>query len=107
MNIPAQIRWLRAIEDWPRVRDRVLAMLPFYAGLRIGDTVALDVPDVRISARKGVLVVYGKGGKVREVPIHAQLRQPLLDWLDERRTWRNAATQRALFLNRHGDRSAP
>ncbi|MEV0195319.1 tyrosine-type recombinase/integrase [Nonomuraea sp. NPDC050691] len=104
MNGPAQIRWLRAIEDWPHVRDRALALLPFYAGLRIGDAVALDVPDVRISARKGVLVVYGKGGKVREVPIHLQLRQPLMDWLDERRTWKHATAQRALFLNRRGGR---
>jgi site-specific recombinase XerD len=104
MDANAQIRWLRAVEDWPRPRDRALALLPFYAGLRIGDAVALDVPDVRISARKGMLHVYGKGGKVREVPIHPQLRHPLLAWLDERRTWTNAATPRALFLNRRGGR---
>jgi site-specific recombinase XerD len=104
MNASAQIRWLRAIGDWPHARDRALALLPFYAGLRIGDAVALDAADVRISARKGVLVVCGKGGKVREVPIHPALRRPLLDWLDERRTWTGAATQRALFLNRRGGR---
>ncbi|MFI7446684.1 tyrosine-type recombinase/integrase [Nonomuraea sp. NPDC049714] len=104
MNAPAQIRWLRAIEDWPHPRDRALALLPFYAGLRIGDAVALDVPDVRLSARKGVLTVYGKGGKIREVPVHPQLRQPLTDWLDARRSWPGAATQRALFLNRRGGR---
>jgi integrase len=37
-----------------------------------------------------VLGVYGKGGKVREVPVHPQLRDPLIDWLDERRGWKNA-----------------
>ncbi|MET8051551.1 tyrosine-type recombinase/integrase [Streptosporangium sp. NPDC005286] len=104
MNAPAQIRWLRAIENWPHLRDRALALLPFYAGLRVGDAVALDVPDVRISARKGLLIVYGKGGKIREVPIHPQLRQPLLYWLDERRTWPGAATTKALLLNRRGGR---
>ncbi|MGN9847042.1 tyrosine-type recombinase/integrase [Nonomuraea sp. H19] len=62
------------------------------------------MPDVRISARKGVLIVYGKGDKVREVPTHPQLRQPLHDWLDERRTWPSAATSKALFLNRRGGR---
>jgi integrase/recombinase XerC len=72
----AQIRWLRAVEDWPHARDQLLALLPFYAGLRVGDAVALDVPDVRMSARKGVLVVYGKGGKVREVPIHPPAPRP-------------------------------
>ncbi len=65
---------------------------------------AIDVPDVRMSARKGVLVVYGKGGKIREVPIHPQLRDPLTLWLDERPRWKRAATGRALFLNRRGGR---
>ncbi|HUY51664.1 MAG TPA: tyrosine-type recombinase/integrase [Streptosporangiaceae bacterium] len=104
MDASAQIRWLRAIEDWPHARDRVLALLPFYAGLRIGDAVALDVPDVRISARKGVLVVYGKGGKIREVPIHARLRGPLTGWLGERPAWPGANTSKVLFLNRRSDR---
>jgi integrase/recombinase XerC len=99
----AQIRWLRAVEDWPHARDRLLALLPFYAGLRVGDAVALDVPDVRMSARKGVLVVYGKGGKIREVPIHPRLRDPLTLWLGERPRWKHASG-RALFLNRRGGR---
>jgi hypothetical protein len=72
----AQLRWLRAVEDWPSPRDRLLALLPFYAGLRIGDAVALDVADIQMSARKGHLIVYGKGGKVRQVPIHPRLRTP-------------------------------
>jgi site-specific recombinase XerD len=100
----AQVRWLRAIENWPHTRDRPLALLPFYAGLRIGDAVALDMADVRMSARKGVLVVYDKGGKIREVPIHSQLREPLTGWLDERPKWSNASTEKALFLNRRGGR---
>ncbi|MGP3920302.1 hypothetical protein [Nonomuraea sp. 10N515B] len=61
MDTNAQIRWLRAIKYWPPVHDHALSLLPLYAGLRIGDAVALDVPDVRISARKGVLIIYGKG----------------------------------------------
>ncbi|MFI6458638.1 tyrosine recombinase XerC [Streptosporangium amethystogenes] len=104
MDPNAQIRWLRAIEDWPHARDRALALLPFYAGLRIGDAVALDVAGVRMSARKGHLVVFGKGGKVREVPIHPALRGPLTDWLDERPTWPGATVEKALFLNRRGGR---
>jgi integrase len=104
MDANAQIRWLRAIEIWPNARDQALALLPFYAGLRIGDAVALDTDDVRMSARKGVLVVYGKGGKVREVPIHPRLRGPLQAWLDQRAAWANAGTEKALFLNRSGAR---
>lgn len=33
----AALRWLRAIQDHPSPRDRVLALLPFYAGLCIGE----------------------------------------------------------------------
>ncbi|MEU4329000.1 tyrosine-type recombinase/integrase [Nonomuraea dietziae] len=38
------------------------------------------------------------------MPIHAQLRHPMIAWLDVRLTWPGAATQRALFLNRRGGR---
>jgi hypothetical protein len=32
-------------------RDQALALVPFYAGARIAETVAFDVDDVRLSAR--------------------------------------------------------
>jgi site-specific recombinase XerC len=104
MDANAEIRWLRAVESWPHARDRAMALLPFYAGLRIGDVVALDVDDVRISARKGVLRVFGKGGKTREVPVHAALAMLLQAWLDERAGWPGATSERALFLSRRNGR---
>jgi len=54
--------WLRAVQRCPNPRDRVLALIPFYAGLRIGETVALDVDDVRVSARKGLRVAGAPPG---------------------------------------------
>jgi site-specific recombinase XerC len=36
-------------------------MLMLFTALRISETVALDVDDVRITTRKGVLAVMGKG----------------------------------------------
>ncbi|MEV0399424.1 tyrosine-type recombinase/integrase [Actinoallomurus sp. NPDC050550] len=104
MDARAEIRWLRAVEAWPHARDRAIALLPFYAGLRIGDIVALDVDDVRLSARKGNLRVFGKGGKPRDVPVHPALAVLLQDWLDERASWPGAATERALFLSRRRGR---
>jgi len=79
-------------------------LLPFCAGLRIAETVRLDLDDVRLSARKGILRVYGKGDKLREVPIHPQLRTELQLWLDERPDWPSAATEPALLLNHRGAR---
>jgi site-specific recombinase XerD len=104
LNERAQIRYLRAVQACSSARDRALALVPFYAGTRIGETVALDVEDVRLSARKGVLRVLGKGQRVREIPVHAQLRIALSDWLGERAEWAGASETPALFVNRRGGR---
>ena len=100
----AGIRWLRAVEQATSPRDRCIALIPYYAGARISEVVRLDVGDVRRSARKGVLRIYGKGDKVREVPIHAKLRPELEQWLTERAAWPGADTSPALFLNTKGGR---
>ena len=51
-------RWLRTVERWLSLRDRIIALLPFYAGLRLGETVAaLDLADVQLPARKGLITV--------------------------------------------------
>jgi integrase/recombinase XerC len=100
----AQLRWLRAA-DQANPRDRALGLVGFYAGLRIAEMVALDLVDVRMSARKGHLVVrYGKGGHYREVPLHPVLRTALEVWLKERPAWKGATESRALFINRRGGR---
>jgi site-specific recombinase XerD len=44
--------YLREVEKNASVRDAVIALLPYFAGLRIGEVVVLDVADVRLSAYK-------------------------------------------------------
>lgn len=52
------------------VRDHALVMLLYASGARVAETVALDVDDVPLSERKGVVLIrHGKGGKPREVPL--------------------------------------
>jgi site-specific recombinase XerD len=98
-------RWLRAVQACLRSRDRLLGLIPFYAGLRIGEVVALDIEDVRLSARKGVMIVRsGKGDRYRELPVHAELREHLATWIGERLTWPGADASLALFLNHRGAR---
>jgi len=100
-------RYLRVVEREASTRDRVVALLPYYAGLRIGEVVALDVDDVRLSARRGELRVLGKGrdgGKQRTVPGHPELRPVLRAWLDARPVWPGAQDSPALLLNRRGGR---
>jgi len=97
-----QRRLLRAAEAAP-IRPRSLVMLMLFTALRISETVALDVADVRIMTRKGVLVVIGKGDVQREVPLNALVRQVLEEWL-EHRTALARDGERALWVSRTGGR---
>ena len=99
-----QLRYLRAVQACPSPRDQALALVPFYAGARISEIVALDIDDIARSARKGVLRIYGKGERVRHVPIHPKLHAALTDWLAERADWPGAKDNPALFLNQRGQR---
>ena len=95
---------LRAAEA-SRPRDRAIVTLLLYTALRLHELVDLDVGDVSISARKGLLVVRsGKGDAYREVPLNRSCRQALEDWLKPRATMR---TDLALFVGPQGRRLTP
>jgi site-specific recombinase XerD len=103
MDSRAKLRYLRAVEACPNARDRAIALLPLYAGTRIAEIAALDVADVRLSARKGELHLVGKGEKSRTVPVHPELRDALAAWLAERPA-RPGARSAALFTSFRGTR---
>lgn len=100
-----QRRFLRAVERADSARDRALALLLFFTGLRVGECAALDVEDVALSARKGsVIIRSGKGDAYREVPLNSEARTALAAWLEARRTRDAGREEPALFLNRSGSR---
>lgn len=99
----AKLRYLRAVEACPSARDQAIALLPLFAGTRIAEIAALDVADVRLSARKGEVHLVGKGEKSRTVPVHPQLREALAAWLAERPS-RPGAESAALFTSGRGTR---
>jgi len=101
-----QKRFLRAVERCPSARDRAIATLFFYSGLRLEELAALGVEDVAVSARRGrVTVRSGKGERYREVALNSAAREALDGWLSERRRLAGAADDRqALFLGRRGKR---
>lgn len=99
----AKLRYLRAVEACPSARDRAIALLPLYAGTRIAEITALDVADVRLSARKGEVRLVGKGEKSRTVPVHPKLREALAAWLADR-PGRRGADSAALFTSARGTR---
>jgi site-specific recombinase XerD len=101
-----QKRFLRAVERSPFARDRAIARLLFFAGLRVSELVRLDTEDVQISARKGRAVVRsGKGDAYREVALNAEVREAIEEWTRERKeSFPVGDNQPALFLNRKGVR---
>jgi integrase len=95
-----QRRLLRAIER-AGMRDRALVVMLLFTALRISEVVALDVEDLRISPRKGLVVVRsGKGDSYREVPLNALARQVLTEWLEQRKQLDVDAGERALWISR-------
>jgi integrase/recombinase XerD len=59
---------LRSLRSW---RDRAIAGLMLYCGLRGGEVLALEVADVDVGGRW--LRVWGKGAKERRVPLDADV----------------------------------
>lgn len=99
-----QKKFLRAVERSGSARDRAIARMLFFAGLRVSELVALDTADISISARKGqVTVRSGKGDAYREVALNAEVREALEQWLAERKEY-PGADGAVLFLNRRGGR---
>ncbi|MFD0888233.1 tyrosine-type recombinase/integrase, partial [Streptosporangium algeriense] len=99
-------RYIRHVQLTATPRDKAIALLPYYAGLRISEVVGLDVADVYLSADGGELRIRGKGrdsGKIRQLPVHPALHQALTDWLTTRAGWKGAGST-AVFLNQRGGR---
>src|SRR5712691_10600309 len=76
-----------------------LATLFRYAGPRVSEVAALQIPDVQIGARRGLLIIRrGKGLKHREVPLVQEAREPLDAYLKHRERlaeqWRERAMVR-------------
>lgn len=100
-----QKAFLRAVERTPRARDRAIVHLLFYTAVRLGECAALNLDDVHISARKGVLVIRsGKGDTYREVPLNTEVRETLRLWLKERSKRFPRLSEPAVFLNPKGKR---
>jgi integrase len=80
-----QRTFLRFAQACPSARDRAIATVFFYAGLRLSELGALDMTDVALSARRGrVTVRAGKGDAYRHVPLSTPCRTALDEWFDAR-----------------------
>jgi integrase/recombinase XerC len=81
-------------------RDRAIVRLLMAAGLRLSEAAALQTGDVEIKARSGsVTVRSGKGNKRRVVPLNADARKALGEWLSVRP---DGGAETALFVSQKG-----
>ena len=89
--------------DAPRgLRDRALLELLYSTGARISEAVGLDVDDIDTEARS--VLLRGKGGKHRIVPVGRPAIEAIDGYLVRGRPGLAARSNPALFLNVRGGR---
>lgn len=87
---------------WRRRRDDALMEMLYGSGLRVSELCALDLDGVDL--RRGVVTVWGKGGKERRVPMSHAAIEAVKTWTALRRDVLSDASGGALFLNSRGGR---
>ena len=87
----------RTEED--RLRNRCLMELLYATGMRVSELVSLPVAAVRGDPR--MILVRGKGGKERMVPLSAPARAALTDWLAALDRAEEAARRKGRPPSRH------
>jgi integrase/recombinase XerC len=86
-------------QDDLAIRDLALLELVYSSGLRIGETLGLELHDLDLEAR--TVRVTGKGSRTRVVPVGTQASGVLAQWLARRPLWA-APDERRLFVSSRG-----
>jgi integrase/recombinase XerC len=89
------------------LRDVALLELLYGSGLRIAEATALDVDELDLARER--VVVWGKGGKQRTVPLSTPATDSMRRWLADGRALLTTelSPAGAVFLNRRGRRLTP
>jgi integrase/recombinase XerD len=107
---PISIVQVRALLDQPSKlntpeakRDLAMLQLLYASGMRVSELMSLNVDDVHTV--DGDVRVFGKGHKERIIPIHPQAAKAVEEYLaNARPRLVRRSEERALFLNRRGER---
>ncbi len=95
-DVPARVEGDDALT---RARDDAVLEVLYGSGLRVSELCGIRVADLELDRRR--LVVLGKGGKQRQVPLSAVSVERLARWLSLRERWPQDGSA-ALFFNRRG-----
>lgn len=83
-------RFLRTVREHGTQRDIALCELLAASGVRREEVVSIQLEDLELGDRRGLVKVHGKGFKARDVPLHKDVRRVLADYLavrPARGTW--------------------
>lgn len=85
------------------IRNQLLLYMMFGLGLRVSEATALDLESVKLD--EASLVVLGKGGKERVLPLNEKLQDFLVDYLENhRKDLCFDQKERSLFVNNKSKR---
>ena len=87
-------------------RDAAVLELLYGSGLRVSELCGLDIESV--DTERGLVRVWGKGSKQRQVPVSPPASRAVRVWREHRHELVTAESpEAALFLNRRGKRLTP
>ncbi len=90
--------------DLMALRDKAMFELFYSSGLRLAELINLKPEDLSFS--DSTVIILGKGGKTRIVPIGSQAIRVLREWMKLRETLLKPG-ETALFLSRNGKSISP
>ena len=97
IEVHAILRAAGASSHGLAARNYAMVQLMLQAGLRIGEVAALQIADITMNDRSGIVRVrHGKGLKAREAPLNATARRALKQHLERRQA---SAKDAPLFIS--------
>ncbi len=108
LSAAQQRKFLKAIETTRRPKDRAIAALLFYLGLKLTECAQLQISDLRLSGRKKVAIIRSGEDIERHVPLNSAVCEAIKEWLEERTAkYEGKTVSEALFLNPQGKGMLP
>ena len=82
-------RLLREVEKSQNLRNIAIVYTMLYTGVRVFELVGLNRDDVEMKEQSGFIIIRdGKGGISRKIPLPAESRYHLQNYLQNEQTWK-------------------
>ncbi|MCD6347613.1 MAG: tyrosine-type recombinase/integrase, partial [Bacteroidales bacterium] len=91
--------------DFAGIQDRLVLEILYGTGIRLMELVNLK--DIDVDERSGVLRVFGKGAKERLVPFSQRLKVMVVNYRQVRDQFFNCGTHPAFFVTKKGEKLYP